>query len=129
MKPYRQRKPRASPLWQCLSRHFAAFLAGYERHFQPRYGFLRPIIPEVVDKFLDCGDLSHGFDRVRCDHCHHEYLLAFTDHCFPRRLKNSVKYIFIRFSSPLCPFLSLRDISGRFTVLHFLTQRLAHTHY
>ncbi len=78
MKPYRQRKPRTSPLWQCLSRHFAAFLAGYERRFQPRYGFLRPIIPEVVDKFLDCGDLSHGFARVRCAHCQHEYLLAFS---------------------------------------------------
>jgi hypothetical protein len=78
VQPYRPRKPRASPLWQCLSRHFHAFLAAYEQRFQPRYGFLRPIIPEVVDKFLDCGDLEHGFARVRCDHCHHEYLLAFS---------------------------------------------------
>ena len=53
---YRARKPQASPLWQCLSRHFDAFLAAYEARFQPRYGYLRPIIPEVVDKFLDCGD-------------------------------------------------------------------------
>jgi hypothetical protein len=66
---YRARKPKASPLWQCLSRHFDAFLAGYEGRYQPRYGFLRPIIPEVVNKFLDCGDLQHGFARVRCDHC------------------------------------------------------------
>jgi len=78
VQPYRQRKPRVSPLWQCLSRHFHAFLAAYEQRFQPRYGFLRPIIPEVVDKFLDCGDLEHGFARVRCDHCQHEYLLAFS---------------------------------------------------
>jgi len=56
VKPYRPRKPRASPLWQCLSRYFHAFLAAYEQHFQSRYGFLRPIIPEVVDKFMDCGD-------------------------------------------------------------------------
>jgi len=75
---YRARKPKASPLWQCLSRHFDAFLAGYEERYQPRYGFLRPIIPEVVNKFLDCGDLEHGFARVRCDHCQHEYLLAFS---------------------------------------------------
>ena len=75
---YRARKPHSSPLWQCLSRHFDSFLAAYEARFQPRYGYLRPIIPEVVDKFLDCGDLEHGFARVRCDHCQHEYLLALT---------------------------------------------------
>ena len=78
MQPYRQRKPRASPLWQCLTRHFHAFLATYEALFQSRYGFLRPIIPEVVNKFMNCGDLAHGFARVRCDHCAHEYLLAFS---------------------------------------------------
>ena len=27
---------------------------------------------------MDCGDLAHGFARVRCDHCAHEYLLAFS---------------------------------------------------
>jgi len=75
---YRARKPKASPLWQCLTRHFDAFLKDYEAHYQPRYGFLRPIISDVVNKFLDCGDLERGFARVRCDHCKHEYLLAFS---------------------------------------------------
>ncbi|MDD8043105.1 MAG: transposase zinc-binding domain-containing protein [Verrucomicrobiota bacterium] len=74
---YRPRRPNASPLWQCLFGHFDAFLELYEEQYQPRYGFLRPIIPEVVNKFLDCGDLEHGFARVRCDDCKHEYLLAF----------------------------------------------------
>jgi hypothetical protein len=78
---YRPRRPRQSPLWQCLSGHFDAFLAAYEERYQPRYGFLRPIIPEVVHKFLDCGDLERGFARVRCDHCKHEYLLALI--CIP----------------------------------------------
>ena len=75
---YRPRRPRQSALWQCLSGHFDGFLAAYEERYQPRYGFLRPIIPEVVNKFLDCGDLERGFARVRCDHCKHEYLLAFS---------------------------------------------------
>ena len=48
MQPYRQRKPHASPLWQCLTRHFHVFLAAYEALFQSRYGFLHPIIPEVT---------------------------------------------------------------------------------
>ena len=34
-------------------------------------------IPQVLNKFLDCGDLEQGFARVRSDHCKHEYLLAF----------------------------------------------------
>lgn len=75
---YRARKPRASPLWQCLVRHFDAFLNAYEERYQPDYGFLRSVIPDVVRKFLDCGDLENGFARVRCDHCQHEYLLAFS---------------------------------------------------
>ena len=50
---YRARTPKASPLWQCLTRHFDAFLKDYEERYHPRYGFLRPIIPEVVNKFLD----------------------------------------------------------------------------
>ena len=75
---YRSRRPKASPLWQCLSGHFDAFLELYEEQYQPRYGFLRPIIREVVNKFLDCGDLERGFARVRCDDCQHEYLLAFS---------------------------------------------------
>jgi hypothetical protein len=32
----------------------------------------------VVHKFLECGDLESGFARIRCDHCEHEYLLAFS---------------------------------------------------
>jgi Transposase zinc-binding domain/Putative transposase len=35
-------------------------------------------VPQVVHKFLDCGNLDRGFARIRCDHCQHEYLLAFS---------------------------------------------------
>jgi hypothetical protein len=31
-----------------------------------------------VAKFLTCGDLHHGFARVRCEACRHEFLLAFS---------------------------------------------------
>ena len=60
---YRARQPKASPLWQCLSRHFDAFLEGYEERYQSRYGFLRPIIPQVVNKFLDCGNRACASSR------------------------------------------------------------------
>jgi hypothetical protein len=45
---YRSRKPKASPLWQCLFRIFEAFLGPYEERYRKQHGFLRPIIPEVV---------------------------------------------------------------------------------
>ena len=68
-KVYRPRKPRESPLWRCFHDHFDDFLKDYEGRFQPKFGFLRPIIPEVVNKFLDCGNLEQGFARVRCPDC------------------------------------------------------------
>ena len=78
MQVYRSRNPKKSPLWQCVHRHYEEFEGAYPEQYQPRYGLLRPIIPEVVHKFLECGDLESGFARIRCDHCEHEYLLAFS---------------------------------------------------
>jgi Transposase zinc-binding domain len=57
---------------------FDEFLEAYKERFQPRYGFLRPIILEVVEKFLECGDLARGFPRIQCDHCKEDRLLAFS---------------------------------------------------
>ena len=77
-RPFRSRKPKSSPLWKCFHAHFDHFTAAYPRDYQSRYGVLRGVIPEVVDKFMGCGDFAKGFARVRCDECSHEYLLAFS---------------------------------------------------
>jgi len=77
-KEYRGRKPRESPLWQLLDKHFDEFEERYDDLFARQYGFYRPVIPHVVRKYLECGDLHQGFARVRCPDCHHEYLLAFS---------------------------------------------------
>jgi len=61
-----------------LHAHFDHFTAPYPREYQSRYGVLRGVIPEVVDKFMQCGGFAKGFARVRCDECSHEYLLAFS---------------------------------------------------
>ena len=58
--------------------HFGEFEAAYPTRYQEQYGFYRPVIGRVVEKFLTCGDLTKGFARVRCDTCRHEYLLAFS---------------------------------------------------
>jgi hypothetical protein len=75
---YKPRNPKVSPLYQCVQTHFAEFEASYAMCYQEQYGFYRPVIGRVVEKFLGCGDLTKGFARIRCDTCRHEYLLAFS---------------------------------------------------
>jgi hypothetical protein len=75
---YTPRNPKASALYQCVQTHFDEFEASYATRYQEQYGFYRPVISRVVEKFLACGDLTKGFARVRCDTCRHEYLLAFS---------------------------------------------------
>jgi len=78
---YRPRQPRASPLYRLLDEHFPTFATVYDERFAPRWAPWRPVVAEVVEKFLACGILEHGFARVRCGGCRHEYLLAFSCKC------------------------------------------------
>jgi hypothetical protein len=61
-----------------LFHYFDRFLAEYESRFEKPYGFLRPIIKEVVERYLDCGNPRCGFARIRCPDCHTEHLLMFS---------------------------------------------------
>jgi hypothetical protein len=64
---YRPRKPRASPLWQCVSRHLPELrAAGRVRH---------AVEENVLERFLECGDLHRGFARIRCGGCGHDLRL------------------------------------------------------
>lgn len=75
---YKPRRPKASPLFRLVQDHFTDLHAVYEERFAHVHGDWRPVIREVAHKFLACGILDHGFARVRCDACTHEYLLAFS---------------------------------------------------
>ena len=66
-----------SPLWQCLCTRFYDFLQAYPDQYESKCGFLKPAVEKVVNKYLDCGDLSKGFARLHCDTCKKDYLLAF----------------------------------------------------
>ena len=63
MRTYRTRNPRNSPLWQCAQRHQATFLDCYPDTYEPKYGPFRPVVAEVVEKFIHCGTLERGFAR------------------------------------------------------------------
>src|SRR3974377_173716 len=108
MQVYRARNPKKSPLWPCDHRHYDEFEAVYPEVYQPRYGLLRPVIPEVVHKFLECGNLERGFARVRCDHCEHEYLLAFScksrwfcPSCHQKNVQTTARFILERVVAPV----------------------------
>jgi len=74
---YRSRNPQSSDYYRCVEDHFETFVQVYGERFERPCGFWRPYLQKVIDRYLGCGDLHHGFARVKCRDCHHEYLLAF----------------------------------------------------
>ena len=38
----------------------------YDDRFADKHAFWRMVIRKIVYRFLDCGDLRHGFPRIRC---------------------------------------------------------------
>jgi len=75
---YRPRHPERTVLYRVLFHYFDRFLVEYESRFEKEYGFLRPIIKEVVERYLDCGNPRCGFARIRCPDCQAERLLKLT---------------------------------------------------
>ena len=75
---YRPRHPERTVLYRVLFHYFDRFLTEYEHRFEKEYGFLRPIIKEVVERYLDCGNPHCGFARIRCPDCGEERLLMFS---------------------------------------------------
>lgn len=75
---YCPRNPKASDFYACVEDNFEELERVYDERYSKQHGFWRPIIPPVIHKFLDCGDVRHGFARLRCGECRSEFLLAFS---------------------------------------------------
>ena len=75
---YRPRHPERTVLYRVLFHHFERFVAEYEERFEKAYGYFRPIVKDVVEKYLDCGNPRSGFARIRCPRCRAEHLLMFS---------------------------------------------------
>jgi len=75
---YRPRQPQQSSFYQLVERFYPELEKVYSERYQERYGFWRTIMATAVAKFLECGDLKHGFARVRCPRCQHEMFVAFS---------------------------------------------------
>ena len=75
-----QRHPERTVLYRVLFYYFERFLGEYEHRYEKEYGDLRPIIQDVVNKYLDCGNPKNGFARIKCKDCGLERLLMFSCH-------------------------------------------------
>jgi len=93
---YRPRYPEWTVLYRMLSHHFDRFPTEYEAHFEREYGFFQPIVKEVVERYLDCGNPRRGFTRIRCPDCFTEHFMMFfcktQGSCHAKRWKYGAKY-------------------------------------
>ena len=81
VRAYKPRHPRNTPLYRLVYHFKDEFLASYEELFESRYGPLRPVVGDVLERFVVCGDLRLGFARIRCQDCGEEYLTGFSCKC------------------------------------------------
>ena len=66
---YRPRRAEKMVLNRVLFHFFDQFISEYEDRFEKEYGYFRPVIREVQEKYIDCGNPKNGFARIRgCNH-------------------------------------------------------------
>ncbi len=75
---YQPRNPKANANYRCVEHHFEQLETVWDERYQHRFGYWRPYVTDVIQRYLDYGDLHFGFARVKCQDCVHEYLLAFS---------------------------------------------------
>jgi hypothetical protein len=78
---YEPRNPRASPLYALVEDYYEDFERVYDDRYQQQYGRWRPVIGEVMRKYLECGDLHRDFARLGCDGCRYQAILAYSCKC------------------------------------------------
>jgi hypothetical protein len=75
-KPYRQRQPEKTILYQLIINHLETMLAESCTRNEHGFGYPR-FIEREFRRYLSCGQLGEGFARVKCKSCGYEKLLAF----------------------------------------------------
>lgn len=75
---YERRRPEDTVLYKVIADNLETFLAETER--DPTKKGLPQYVKNEFYRFLDCGILSRGFLRAKCEGCGHEKLVAFACH-------------------------------------------------
>ena len=57
-----------------MSDHLHRLKTVQDERFVRDYGPWRPVVAQVAVRFLAYGVLEHGFARIRCGTCTHDYL-------------------------------------------------------
>ena len=107
---YRRREPERSLLYRTVARELPTFERSVRE--QSPYGRGLPsFIEKELHAFLDCGLLSRGFARLRCDRCHEERPVAFSrkgrgvcPSCTTRRMNDTAAHLVDR----VIPYVSVR---------------------
>ncbi|SIR68912.1 transposase [Fluoribacter gormanii] len=71
---YERHRPEDTTLYQVISKHYADFLT----YLSDVGKGLPSYVKREFEDYLKCGQLKHGFLRVRCDDCFDEKLVAFS---------------------------------------------------
>ncbi len=66
---YHPRNSQSSDYYRCVEDSFETFVQIYEERFGRTYGFCRSHLKKVIERYLECGDLHHGFPRLKCRDC------------------------------------------------------------
>ncbi len=74
---YRPRRPEQSFLHRLVREHLETFL-DLARRADPEIDPVPAFVERSFRKYLECGVLAHGFARVRCGRCGHDFLVAFS---------------------------------------------------
>jgi hypothetical protein len=74
---YRPRRPAGTILHRVMRENLETYLAGSDQacEFGPNVPFH---IEATYRQYLKCGILAHGFARVYCANCGHDFLVAFS---------------------------------------------------
>src|SRR5437016_11654237 len=73
---YTPRDPSQTVLYHVIAEHLETFLASLNA--APDATGLPAYVEREFYDYLRCGILAHGFLRLGCDTCHHEWLLPFS---------------------------------------------------
>jgi len=74
---YRPRRPAATLLHRIVREHLETYLAG-GGHDAGQAPYVPAYVRTSFENYLKCGILAHGFARVYCGGCGHDFLVAFS---------------------------------------------------
>ncbi len=75
---YFPRSPWKSEYYRLVEENYEQLERSWSKHYQPKYGYWRPHIIDVIHEYLDCGNPHLGSARVKCNDCRHEFIVPFT---------------------------------------------------